>query len=113
MKFKVKHLISMPRCLERVCGVQVVEHKTRCNRLNRVLQRGLHLRSLAKGMIFGNLKGADHRVSKSLKWRSQKRARKTELIYQINLRFKHKAMDRDTKNVMSSRDMARADHQGM
>ena len=112
MKFKVKRLISMPRCLERVCGVQVVERKTRCNRLRRALRRGLHLRSLAKGMILGNLKGADHRVSKSLKWRSQKRAM-IELIYQINLRFKHKAMDRDTKNVMSSRDMARADHQGM
>ena len=64
-------------------------------------------------MILGNLKGADHRVSKSLKWRSQKRAMKIELIYQINLRFKHKAMDRDTKNVMSSRDMGRADHQVM
>ena len=38
---------------------------------------------------------------------------KIELIYQINLRFKHEAMDRDTKNVMSSRDTARADHQVM
>ena len=75
--------------------------------------RELHLLSLAKDMIFGNLKEADHRISKSRKWKSQKRAMKTELDYKINLRFKHEAMDRNTKNVISLQGMAKADLQGM
>ena len=65
----------MPRCLERVCGVQVVEHKTKDNHLSRARLRELHLLSLAQDMIFGNLKEADHRISKSRKWKSQKRER--------------------------------------
>ena len=103
----------MPRCLERVCGAQVVKYRNRFSHLNRARLRKLHLLSLAKDRIFGNLKEADLRISKSRKWKSQKRAMKTELDYKINLRFKHEAMDRNSKNVMSSKDMARADLQGM